>query len=256
MGEGALAEPAPDSAPPRWCAPAVTDETVRALVADVDRRGYAVLPNYLRPDELRELQAFVAAAVDGSGGEYVVFNGKGAVPGTLLESLADDPQFNSLVRRVYEQGAKRAAPDQSLYQVLRCLAGPSGMKECFIFHFDSYVITMLLPIIIPTQGRRGHLLLAPNIRGVRPVYALNLLDKVVVDNKLTQRLLRKAYEMGLFRMTKVEMTPGDLYIFYGYRTLHTNEPCDLGNIRSTALFHFGDPHADSPLRRRMGRAVV
>jgi hypothetical protein len=118
------------------------------------------------------------------------------------------------------------------------------------------VLTLLLPILIPTRGQRGDLVIAPNLRGVRPFYVLNLLDKLVVDNKLSQVALRKLLASGLAMFRRIEMTPGNLYMFWGYRTLHTNEPCDLENIRSTALFHFGDPHAESPLRRWMGRTAV
>ena len=245
-----------NEAPPRRSAPIVSDQTVHGLVAEVERKGFAVLPRYISPEALAELQQFVSTAVQTAGGEYKVFNGRDAVAGTLLAELAEDPAFQSLIRRFYEGAAGRPAPNQSIYQVLRCLAGATGVKECFIFHYDSYVVTLLLPILIPTRGQRGHLVIAPNLRRIHRSYLRNLLDKILIDNKLTQRLLRGLYTAGLLRLKRVEMNPGDLYVFWGYRTLHTNEPCDVENIRSTALYHFGDPHADSALRRRMGRGAV
>lgn len=256
----AAAEDSADGAPraplvlPRI--PKVPDAVVRQLVADIELQGVARLPDFLQPEDLRALQAFVLQAVARAGGQYVVFNGKEAVDGTVLAALAESPEFNSLIRRVYEQGAGRPAPDQRIYQVLRCLAGETGRREAYIFHFDSYVVTLLLPIVIPKTGRRGDLVIAPNLRGVRPAYALNLVDKLAVDNKLTQVALRRLLATGLARFKRVEMIPGSLYIFWGYRTLHTNEACDVENVRSTALYHFGDPHAGSPLRRWMGRAAV
>jgi hypothetical protein len=236
--------------------PTVPDALVRKLVTEIDLSGVAVLPDYLHPDDLKGAQAFVASAVARAGGEYVVFNGKAAVAGSVLAKLPDTPAFTSLIRRLYEAGARRAAPKQRICQVLRCLAGRTGRREAYIFHFDSYVLTLLLPILIPPHGQRGDLVIAPNLRGVRPFYALNLLDKLVVDNKLSQIVLRRLLASGLARFRRIEMTPGSLYMFWGYRTLHANEPCDLVNIRSTALFHFGDPHAESPLRRWMGRTAV
>jgi hypothetical protein len=245
-----------DEAPAPRGAPVISDQTVHGLVAEVDRTGFAVLPHYLSPDALAELQRFVASAVETGGGEYKVFTGKEAVEGTLLAELAEDPAFQSLIRRIYEGAARRPAPDQSIYQVLRCLAGETGLKECFIFHYDSYVVTLLLPILIPSRGPRGDLVIAPNLRRIRKSYVRNLADKLLVDNGLTQRVLRALYRSGLLKLKQVEMNPGDLYIFWGYRTLHTNEPCDVESIRSTALYHFGDPHADDPLRRKMGRVAV
>lgn len=235
---------------------AVSDQAVRRLVAQIEHTGFAVLPDYLPAEDLAGLQAFVRQAVERSGGEYTVFNGKTAVAGTLLADLPEDAGFASLLRRLYEGVMRQAAPAQAIYQVLRCLAGESGLPESLIFHYDSYVVTLLLPILIPTQGKRGHLVMAPNLRRVRPSYVLNLLDKLVIDNRLTQFLLRRLFMAGLLKLKRVEMVPGNLYVFWGYRSLHTNEPCDPQNIRATALFHFGDPHGASNLRRRMGRVAV
>jgi hypothetical protein len=234
----------------------VSDRTVRGLVAEVERTGFAVLPDFISPEPLRKLQEFVVATVRTAGGEYTVLKGKGAVAGTLLAELPDHPAFQSLARRIYEGATASAAPDQSIYQVLRCLAGETGRKESFTFHYDSYVVTMLLPILIPTVGQRGDLVMAPNIRPIRSSYVWNLQDKIFIDNRLTQFALRRLYQTGVLKLNRVELTPGNLYVFWGYRTLHMNEPCEIENIRATALLHFGDPHGDSPLRRAMGRVAV
>jgi hypothetical protein len=236
--------------------PQVGDGVVRTLVDEMNRAGLASLSGFLDPGDLHDLQAFVRKAVESAGGEYVVFTGKEAVGGTILETLAESEAFNSLIRRVYERGMRRPAPDQALYQVLRCLAGETGQKQAYIFHYDSFAVTLLLPILIPTGARRGDLVLAPNLRSVRPHYALNLVDKMLIDNKLAQITLKRLLGSRWGPFQRVNMVPGDLYLFWGYRTLHTNEACDAGEIRSTALFHFGDPHAGSFLRRSLGRAAV
>ena len=189
-----------------------------------------------------------------AGGEYVVFTGQETVAGTLLDKLPASPAFVDLLHRVYEQGSAHAAPNQSLYHVLRCLKGKSGLKHAFCFHYDSYVVTALLPVIIPAQGSAGHLVMAPNWRPVRSLYLFNLLDKIILDNPATQFLLRHAFRSGLLKLKQIRMIPGNLYLFWGYRSVHANEPCDLDKIRATTLFHFGDPHAGSSLRRFTGRA--
>lgn len=237
-------------------APSISDQMLRTLAADIERAGVGVLPRYIDDAALGELQQFARQAVQDKAGEYAVFTGKEAVAGTLLAELPEDAAFRSLVHRIYEEVAGRPAPKQSIYQVLRCLAGETGVKESYIFHFDSYVITMVLPITIPTEGRRGHLLIAPKVRGVHKTYLRNLVDKIVVDNKFTQFAMRALFRAGLLKLKRIELTPGDLYVICGYTTLHTNEPCDVENIRSTAVYHFGDPHHESALRRRLGRVAV
>jgi len=234
--------------------PEISPKTIIDLVADMNRVGFGVLSGYLEPADLQDLRQFVETAVAAVGGEYVVFTGEEEVAGTLLEKLSASPPFVNLLRQVYEQGSGRPAPNQSIYQVLRCLKGKSGLKHALYFHYDSFVVTALLPVIIPSQGSLGHLVMAPNRRPVRSSYLLNLLDKIILDNPATQFLLRYAFRSGLLKLKRIPMVPGNLYFFWGYRTVHANEACDPDKIRATALFHFGDPHAGNGLRRFSGRA--
>jgi hypothetical protein len=243
-------------AAPRELARDVSDAEISALVEGMNTYGVGVLHDYVNPTDLAELQAHVMAAVKANSGEYTVFSGRDALAETILGRLADSAPFNQMMRKVYESDAGRPAPNQAIYQVLRCLSGASGQRHNYYFHFDSYVVTALLPILIPTEGRRGHLVMAPNLRNVRPFYIFNLIDKLLLDNPLTQRLLKIALERRLIKFKRTEMTPGHLYLFWGYKSLHTNEACDPENVRATALFHYGDPHASSQLRRKMGRVVT
>ncbi len=158
--------------------PEISPETIKTLVADMNRTGFAVLPAFLAPSLLEDLVRFVEAAVAKAGGEYVALIGENAVRGTILAKLSGSPSFADLLHHLYEEGLGRPAPDQSLFQILRCLKGTSGLGHSLRFHYDSYVVTALLPVIIPATGRAGHLVMAPNGRPVRSSYFLNLLDKL------------------------------------------------------------------------------
>jgi len=234
--------------------PEIPRERTAELVADMNMKGFGVLPGYVQPDDLARLRSFVEGAVSAAGEQYVSLTGADPVKGTLLQVLSSSPAFANLLHEVYELGAGVPAPDQSLYQVLRCLKGETGLKHALLFHFDSYVVTALLPVIIPTEGLTGKLVMAPNVRPIRSSYLFNLIDKIILDNPVTKFLLRKAYRSGLLKLTQIPMVPGNLYFFWGYRSVHGNEACDPDKIRATALFHFGDPHTNSRLRKFTGRA--
>ena len=231
----------------------ISRDRIIELVADMEREGFAVLSGYLEPAELESLRQFVETAVAAAGAEYVVFTEQETVAGTLIDKLAASPAFVKLLHRVYEQSSGHVAPNQSLYQVLRCLKGKSGLKHAFYFHYDSYVVTALLPVIIPSQGNAGHLVMAPNWRPVRSSYLVNLLDKVILDTGNSVFTPARVQVRAAQAKADSDGT-GNLYLFWGYRSVHANEPCDPDKIRATALFHFGDPHADSGLRRFTGRA--
>jgi hypothetical protein len=98
--------------------------------------------------------------------------------------------------------------------------------------------------------------MAPNLRKVRSAYSLNLIDKFIFDNKLSQLIFKWVARSKLEAFFQLKLEPGSLYLFWGYRSLHANEVCDVQNIRATALLHFGDPHAESRLRRMLGRQKV
>ncbi|WP_439574441.1 hypothetical protein [Phreatobacter sp.] len=224
-----------------------------AIVSAIDRDGIAAVENFVDPADLDVAQQFVRQSVAANGGNYLDFKGSGQLDGTFLKSLPSDPGFVGLCHGIYEKSIGAPAPDTGFYQVLRCLSGSLARSNSLNFHYDSYVLTALIPIIMPDRGKRGDLLIIPNVRRVRSSYAGNMIDKILLDNPLSQGVLRGLYarKSGLIR--HVRLVPGTLYLFYGYRTIHTNETCDPEAIRSTALFHFADPHAESGLKTLLRR---
>ena len=239
----------------------VSDAEVAELVRSMDKRGVAVLENYVGPEALAGMERLVRAAVQTNAGQYAGFDGVEALNRSVFASsfimdLAKRERFRDLLERVHHHATGATARASSVYQVMRCLSGETGEAHNYYFHYDSYVVTALLPIIIPTSGRQGHLVMIPNLRKIRPFYIFNLLEKMVLERPFIQRLLRMALERGWMRFLRVEMTPGNLYLFWGYRSLHANEACDIENIRATSLFHLGDPHVTSKLRQRLGRAAT
>ena len=222
-----------------------------SLAHRITENGFAVVEDYVPPAELAAAQDFVAKAIAAAGGEYVGFNGTEDLGGTFLARLPNDPGFTGLCRDIYECAFGGKAPEVTFYQVLRCLSGTGARAHSLRFHFDSYVITALIPITMPSRGSPGRLIIHPNTRGVRRTYLANVIDKVLCDNPVSQALLNAAYRRGSRRMIRLELKPGNLYFFWGYRSLHTNEPCEADAIRATALLHYADPHAESRLKRRL-----
>ena len=125
-----------------------------------------------------------------------------------------------------------------------------------VFHFDSYILTLLFPIEVPQGKDSGELIVLPNIRGIRRWYASNLIDKILLDNPIAQRVLRIMAKSHPKRFVRIPLIPGNLYFFWGYRSIHTNAPCDADKIRATALFHYGDPHKDSKIKNSLRRGAV
>lgn len=223
------------------------------IAARIDKNGYAVVSNYVPSEKIAGAECFVRDAVSRNGGQYIGFNGSAELGGTFLQSMGQDASFIELCKAIYAAKTHREPPEAKFYQVLRCLAGDTARRHSMVFHYDSYVLTALFPIIIPQTGMRGDLLMIPNLRPLRSTYAMNLADKMLVDNPASQRLLKRMYERGSKKLTHVQMTPGNLYFFWGYMSLHTNEAIDPGSVRATALFHYANPHEASVANTALGR---
>ena len=222
----------------------ISDAVLDGLIVDMNRKGYGVIENYLASAELTRMRDFIASKVPVGQG-YVGFVGQEAVTGSIFAMLSETPAFKALMRRVYENGTGRKASDAPFYQVLRCLTGQSGVAHSLIFHYDSYVVTALVPVEIPQTGQTGDLIMLPNTRKIRPFYLLNVIDKIMLDNKITQGLLGMLHKIGKLPAVRIKMTPGNIYFFWGYRSIHANEACDPTQIRATAIYHFLNPHAHS-----------
>jgi hypothetical protein len=223
--------------------PEISVEKIKELVHELDTKGFTWLPNYVEDDALARMQMFVASAVDRSSQEYIHFKGPESLCGSGLDQLSSSPSFVKLMYDLFEHGTGKPAMKQEFYQVLRCLTGNSGRKHSMIFHYDSYVVTALIPIQIPSQGRSGDLLIYPNTRKLRSTYLFNVIDKILLGNPLTQKILRTCVGIKKLSPAHIKMVPGNLYLFWGYRSIHTNEPCDPDKVRATALFHYGNPHS-------------
>lgn len=231
--------------------PPLSDASIDALFADINRNGFGVIRDCVPPAQLATMQDFVQRQVADNGGQYLSLAGPDSVSGTYLQALSASAEFRRVCRALCGKATGTIVPDTGFYQVLRCLSGTKGARHSYFFHFDSFVLTALVPILIPAEGPPGDLLMFPNVRPVRSSYVGNLLDKLLLDNKLTQILLKRGVLANILHPVKVRMDPGHIYLFWGYRSVHANEPCEPDKIRSTALFHYLNPHAGSSLRRAL-----
>jgi hypothetical protein len=129
---------------------------------------------------------------------------------------------------------------------LRIIAGPRGEGDAYWFHYDVSVVTMVVPIYLPaaTPGNAGELVGIFNKRPFRRSVLANIIDKVVGQSGFYRRqILGKLDNADYLR--RVDMKVGDAYLFWGYRSLHGNMPCESGAVRATLLLHFGRPHGSS-----------
>ncbi|MBD8576879.1 hypothetical protein IFR09_21510 [Pseudomonas syringae] len=212
----------------------------------MNTQGYARIEGLPAPDDLAQLRAFVQAHAERHQGEYFAYHGEQHLTHNVLVQLCSSPQLKQLLGNLYRLATGHDSLNSRIFPVLRCVQGAQGRRQSNCFHFDASLVTVLVPIHIPTEGQeRGDLMLFPNLRGAHQWILINLLQKALLQNRFSRWLMGLAIKRGWLKPMVLPLVPGNLYLFWGYRTLHSNQPCSPGLMRATLLLHFGDPHSGS-----------
>ncbi len=228
----------------------LTGDAVATLRTELDAHGFACLPDAVNPDFLARVRERVDAMLDTNGHRYFSIIQPQKVEGGAFAEIAEYPEFMALMKRlVRDEHSQRAVDESELYNVLRVIAGDEAATRAFEFHYDATVLTVLMPLFIPSgpPDKAGDLVAFPNARGYRRSAIGNIIEKTLLQNPLAFRYYKHRYGAGTRNVVKLQ--PGNLYFFWGYRTLHGNLPCAAGAKRATLLFHFGNPHAGDTLTR-------
>jgi len=224
----------------------IDTEAHQLIAKEMNTKGSSCITNFLTPEQLISLQEHIRSNAEKHNGQYFAHHGGDAIESSLLGVLGAAPEFRKMLESIYQAGFGNTAYSDEILKVLRCVQGNSGRRESNCFHYDASLVTVLLPIEIPQNGDdRGDLIIFPNLRRVRSNVLINVLEKALLQNALSRKLITAAIGRHLLKPEKLQLVPGNLYLFWGYRTLHANEPCDAASRRATAIFHYGDPHAGS-----------
>jgi hypothetical protein len=216
------------------------DKNPEQIAIEIDEKGYSCTENSLSKEDIKLLQDDVLDLANSKDGTFAVV-GNEQLRNTLLGKLNNDPIFIKNVEAILRKKLCDKAPDIiDKHQVLRVLNGGDVNSQAYLFHFDAYTLTVLLPIFIPNDKNdcNGDLLLIPNVRAISYSPLKNLIVKVLLQNRIVRFFLKISLIRRLLPFIKIKLKPGNLYFFWGFRSYHGNEECSPGNIRSTALFHF------------------
>ncbi|GJF13878.1 hypothetical protein NGTWS0302_05360 [Mycolicibacterium cyprinidarum] len=222
-------------------------ETEDQLFQELEDKGFTCLENAIDPEFLAACRKQIDGLLDERGERFFTIIQPQDREGGAFADMASTPGFVDLLRNLARRGhSKSAVEGFELYNVLRIIAN-GGEEGAFEFHYDATVVTMLMPLYIPegAPGTTGELIAMPNRRRYRKSAVISILEKLLLQNPIAFRYYRWRYGPG--KRNAVQLKPGNLYFFWGYRTFHGNLPCKQGHKRATLIFHFGDPHAGNRL---------
>jgi hypothetical protein len=158
-----------------------------------------------------------------------------------IEGLAGDGRVSSFLHTL-SAFPEDAGPGYGGYRqrVLRILDGSAVDSPPFDWHYDANAVTMLVPIVIPDDNS-GLLAMFPDHRPHRRLATVSAAERLLVHSKHYGRRLRTRFEHDPSAHT-VPLTPGDAFVFRGYRTLHATLPWPRDTLRVTLLLQYGHPY--------------
>jgi hypothetical protein len=235
--------------------PTLSAADIETLAHAIDTTGFAVLHNVIPASLLDDARAYVDGELQRRNREYFGMSGPEWIMDSPLAALSMSPALQHVLAGLYRHEMNAPPPETRIATSLRVLSGGTGAKHSWLFHYDSYVVTALIPLQIPGGHGElpGDLVMYPNLRGVRRWPMLNIIEKLIVESPLACRLWKRNVVQQAMSARTVRMRPGNIYFFWGMRSLHANQPCLPTSVRCTALFHFGDPHAGSLFKRLSAR---
>jgi hypothetical protein len=230
-------------------------ELTQQAVGELNSKGFFSIQNAIAPDVLEQFRNEVNRLVKIKGERYFSLINPYKEADSAFKPLGESKNFNELMRILATIGTTRDVSKSKLLNVLRVVTGSKADERSLQFHYDATVITALIPIFIPDgeSQESGHLVAVPNLRNIRSSAFINLIEKLFFQNPLVQKLTAYFLLRNKSERHVMKLQPGNIYFFWGYRTLHANLPIDPKILRATLIFHLGNPHENSGMIKAIAK---
>jgi hypothetical protein len=215
-------------------------KSTQQIFEDMEQDGYSTLEHAIDSNILKGLQNYITALKSENVGSFSVVGHKNLADSSIGKLYNDENFLKTQAELVSKKIGSEIQLSESKYQVLLVLNGGDVNSQSHLFHFDNYTLTVLLPIFIPNNAdnKNGDLLVLPNIRNISSSPNKDAFIKIITQNPISRKLLKRPFIRKLFNFHTIKLQPGSLYFFWGFSSYHGNDDCNKGSLRSTALFHF------------------
>lgn len=231
-------------------APHALDRSPHDIAAEIDMTGSACLRALTGPEWTARARAY-AHALAARGEHEVMIEGPEADDLGFMRELTADPRLRTLLDGVTRAGYPDASPADGTFSCsMRVIQGADPLQRPLWFHYDASVVTMVIPVDIPDAdpGQCGELVLCPNHRQYRRWALTNIIEKAVVQSDAYRRRFLTGVRWDRDAEV-VPLTPGNAYLFWGYRSYHATLPVAAGHTRITVVLHYTNVHNRSRVLR-------
>jgi hypothetical protein len=217
------------------------------IAATIDAHGVACIRNVVTDEWLDTARMWVHSYLPLASDEPLFVIDPAGVRDSVASRLAGHRAIESLLESVAAVGYPDCK-DSRIENELRIEVGTAAPKPLWL-HYDGPVVTMVVPIAIPSAapGTSGELILWANRRPYRRLVVTNIVEKFICQSELYRKWFVRKLSRKPDSATVVPLTPGNIYLFWGYRSYHATLPVPSEALLATLMLHFGAVHGRSPL---------
>jgi len=227
-------------------------DSIDNIFKKLNDTGMYCIENSISEDFLISLRAEIKKELILKGSRYYSEINPADNNSSPFSKIIKNNDFIKMTNLLASKALKRNVDNSESLNVLRVVTGKKAESQTLKFHYDAFALTALIPIFIPDGPLEdsGHLVSWLNLRKLRKFQFLNLIEKALIQNILTRKVLGFIVRRNPDKYVS-KMIPGNIYLFWGYRTLHANFSVDKALLRSTFLYHSGDVHQKSSLDKKI-----
>ena len=218
------------------------------LINDLNNYGYAEIDNFLTKDEHSQILTFLEEKKNRFKNNNFSLSDE-ELNLDIFKKIFNKHDFKTLFTEILNFNKINVKIEgRQLHTVLGYRTGNKNPKKTIpMYHFDAYLITILIPIIVPPQKEKykGELLIYPNLRKIHKFMITNFIIKILTQNFIFRYLINFSFFKNFFKMHKLNLNLNKIFFFYGYRSMHGVESIGLNVKRSTLLYHIYNPHLDT-----------
>jgi len=229
-----------------------SDHEIARIVQDIEATGIVEIKDAFQPWVLDEARDYIDIESKRINTDYFSLRAQDMKP-CVLTQLQKSSALKKMFCRILTGAGVEARDDEYVHHVVRSIRGETNNLASRKYHFDQYNLTALMPLTIPDSEELdcGDLIIFPNIRKFGGGIVKNLCLKFLVQNQLTRSFATQKWFHWLFNGRRVKMKPGNMYLFWGFRTYHGNDLIDPSLLRVTGIFHYNDHFEDNEVINRV-----
>jgi hypothetical protein len=207
----------------------------RKVKHDIDTRGVAVLQDFFTPKALDLMRHTALERYEYCLGSEVRKPLIGDdLLGTIFFQIAKSDWVQAVSNPILRPFGYHVDKDD-VYCAMNILHGAKSRDGIYGYHFDATLLTLAVPVIMPNPNseRRGPFRIWPNVRQFSTGW---------FQEKYYWRIMRVRRLRNRFPTFTVDFRPGDLYLFYGFRSWHGVDDLDETSLRVNCLINVGGPY--------------